>query len=73
MFGGNVNLINSQGLYYLISYLPVLIVLSVASTPVIKKIKINKYVSPVLIVLGFLLAVAYVVNSSYNPFLYFRF
>ncbi len=73
MFGQNVAFINSQGMYYLISYLPVLIILSVASTPVIKKLKINKYLSPVFIVLGFLLAVAYIVNSSYNPFLYFRF
>ncbi len=73
MFGNNTVAVNGQSLYYLISYLPVLIILAIASTPIMKKIKINKYISSVLIILGFLLAVAYIVNSSYNPFLYFRF
>lgn len=73
MLGGSSSVVNGQGMYYLISYLPVLIILAVASTPVIKKIKINRYVSALLIIAGFILSLAYVINSSYNPFLYFRF
>ena len=73
MFGNNTILINNQGIYYLISYLPVLVILAISSTPILKKIKISKYLSPALIILGFLISVAYIVNSSYNPFLYFRF
>ena len=73
MFGSGVEFINEIFLYNLISYLPVIIVLVIASTPVMKKIKINKYISVLLAICGFILSISYIVNSSYNPFLYFRF
>jgi len=73
MFGFNVSFINDSFIYNILSYLPLIAVLVAASTPIAKKIKINKYVIMLLTVLGFFISVAYIVNSSYNPFLYFRF
>ena len=73
MFGAGVGFVNNLFLYHFTSYLPVLIILFIASTPLMKKIKFNKYFLAVLTVLGGLIAMAYVVDSSYNPFLYFRF
>ena len=59
---------------------PFLIILCVASTPLPKRVfyKLRekaafRYAAPVLTVLVFALCTAYLVDSSYNPFLYFRF
>ena len=73
MFGIGVESCNNLALYHLTSYLPVIIVLLIASTPLMNKIKVNKYILAVLALLGGLFAIAYIVDSSYNPFLYFRF
>ena len=73
MFGRGVPFINSLGLYQLMSYIPLLIILVISSTPAMKKIRFNKYVLAVLCILGFILSTAYIVDSTYNPFLYFRF
>jgi alginate O-acetyltransferase complex protein AlgI len=69
-------LLNSQTLYYLRSFLPVLIVAGISSTPLIDNIwnRINNQTIQLLIlILGMILCTAYVVASTYNPFLYFRF
>ena len=66
-------------LYYLASYLPILIIAAVASTPAAvtlwKKLprKAVAVLCPILILLGLLVSTAYLVDASYNPFLYFRF
>ena len=73
MAGFGVPFINNTALYNLSSYFLILIVLVISSIPVFKKIKLNKYLTFVLCVLGFIISLAYIVDSSYNPFLYFRF
>lgn len=83
MFGGGNVLINTDTLYQLFSYLPLLIICTVASTPLFcsltKKIS-NKAHESVLIAADTLvliglsvLCLAYLISGSYNPFLYFRF
>jgi alginate O-acetyltransferase complex protein AlgI len=71
--------VSGEALYYLRSYGPMLVIMILASTPVLKHIhqKIPRRLAgiavPVLIVVFMVLSTAYLVDSSYNPFLYFRF
>ncbi len=66
-------------LYYLMSYLPILVVAGVASTPaaaiVWKKLpkKAMVVALPILMLAGLLVSTAYLWDATYNPFLYFRF
>ena len=69
-------LLNGQTLYYLRDFLPVLILAAIGSTPVVAKLwnRIrSSAIRLLLFVLGLILCTAYVVASTYNPFLYFRF
>lgn len=69
-------LLNSQTLYYLRSFLPVLILAGVCSTPLVSNLRNrinNKSIHFLILILGMILCTAYVVASTYNPFLYFRF
>ena len=65
--------------YYAISYLPALILLGVGATPLPAMAyrtlppKLRRGLTPVLVILGLTLCTAYLVDASYNPFLYFRF
>lgn len=83
MFGiGGQGLYNGQAIYYLYTNAVLFIILIICSTPIalkfIKWIKArssmlrNTAVS-LLYLLIMLLSTAYLVNESYNPFLYFRF
>lgn len=53
--------------------------MAAASTPLLKKLygklpqSLQTAVTPVLILACLILSTAYLVDSSYNPFLYFRF
>ena len=66
-------------LHDLKSYGLLLIVLCVASTPLIKNLygripdRIRAWTTPALMLCGLALSTAYLVDSTYNPFLYFRF
>ena len=66
-------------LHDLRTYGLLLVILAVASTPLLKKLyaKIPQHIliwtTPALIVLGLVVCTAYLVDSTYNPFLYFRF
>ena len=69
-------LLNGQTLYYLRSYLPVLIIAAFGSTPLSAKLwnRVSSQTIRILVlILGLILCTAYVVASTYNPFLYFRF
>lgn len=75
--------INGTSLYYLKSYGILLVVLAFASTPITARLtsKLNNKMNPTMmailevIVLTILLlaSTAYIIDDSYNPFLYFRF
>ncbi|MDB1941567.1 MBOAT family O-acyltransferase [Clostridium tertium] len=65
----------SDWIYYIRNYFIVIILCIISSTPLVLKIynKMNKVIKSIIIVLLFMLSIAYLVDSSYNPFLYFRF
>ena len=80
MFGfGGVPLVTQQTFYYLRSYGVLLIAACVGATPVVRRVAAkleNTYVAvlePALLVLLLLVCSAYLVDGSFNPFLYFRF
>lgn len=85
MFGaGGYPIISTELMYYFRSYAVVLIVAIIGATPLPKKLwnKISKTVvgenimtvaEPLAISALFLICTAYLVDGSYNPFLYFRF
>lgn len=80
LFNFGNGIIGSQALTLLLSYLPILIVAAIASTPLGAKIyncfKDTKFIwIPEVLFCIIILAVstASLVNQSYNPFLYFRF
>ena len=84
MFGvGGVSFINNYALYYLKNYLIIFILAIIFSMPVYKlaKEKLSKVkntksvfiVSLIIYTVLFIVVVSYLVNDTYNPFLYFRF
>ncbi len=80
MFGlGSVPLADGTFGYYLTSFLPVLCVATVASTPLGRAIyrsmgtRAQQAVCTVLVAAGLLVCTAYLVAGTYNPFLYFNF
>lgn len=83
MFGlGKNKLIDNASIYYLQSYGLIFIILALASTPILKKwarrleeklYTAKAIIFPVLYFVLLFLSTAYLVNESYNPFLYFRF
>ncbi len=85
LFGMNGEVfINDYTLHYLKSYLPILIIALFGATPFIKtlidKFRKNKYLNniinilePILIVMILFVVTSYLIDNSYNPFLYFRF
>lgn len=80
MFGlGSGGFVSTADLYYLKNYAVILIIGAFACMPIGKKLynriapKIQGVLSPVVIVLVLIFSTAYLVDSSYNPFLYFKF
>lgn len=83
MFGlGEIPFVNNQALYYLLSYSMIFALAAYFSTPHFKKLlnatesTSKKYVfvcATIVYVFVFYGSVAYLVDSTYNPFLYFRF
>ena len=80
MFGfGGVPLADGAARYYLTSYLPILCVAAAASTPLGAALyrrlgtKQRQVVCTLLIAAGLVVCTAYLVASTYNPFLYFNF
>ena len=85
LFGMNGEVfINDYTLHYLKSYLPILIIALFGATPFIKtlidKLRKNRYVNniinilePIFIVMILFVVTSYLIDNSYNPFLYFRF
>ena len=64
-----------EWIYYFKNYFIVLIICIIASTPLILRIynKFNKSIKMGVIFILFIISIAYLVDSTYNPFLYFRF
>lgn len=87
MFGlGQLVLVNARTWYLLVTYLPLFIMVVVGSTQLPKRLagsliagrqkdgsRIGNAVSLLAMAAVMILVVAYLVDASYNPFLYFRF
>lgn len=85
MFGLlNIPVVNKESLYYLRSYSTLLFVSVIGATPLLKQLyqsltelpSVNKILSvaqPIFYILLLLMSTGYLVDASFNPFLYFRF
>ena len=85
LFGvNNLPVSNSYTIYYLRNYIIVIIIALIGATPILKNTieklkqnnKIEKIINilePILLITWLLVITAYLVDNSYNPFLYFRF
>lgn len=77
-FGG-APLVDAATLYNLVSYLPMLVILCVAATPLSRNLwqrlgeRTQQILTPILVLVAMVLCTASLVDASYNPFLYFRF
>lgn len=85
MFGiGDYSFINGYTTFYLKNYIVVLIVAIILSIPIIKWLKDNKsfgkvidkiitITKPIILPLALIISILYLVNSTFNPFIYFNF
>ena len=76
MFGwGGTALINNNTLYLILNYLVLFIIAVLFATPLMDrmKVKINRWVLYGFYMTVLFLSTAYLVDSTFNPFLYFRF
>lgn len=81
LFGiANIPIISKESIYYLKSYLVVILIGIIGATPIIKNIvkkdKIKKIINglePIYLFSILLLSTSYIIDGSFNPFLYFRF
>ncbi|MCH5198576.1 MAG: MBOAT family protein [Oscillospiraceae bacterium] len=85
LFGGqNVPFISFESVYYLKSYLIILVIAAIGATPLPKKLaeaaqKSKKTTSafniaePIVLMLLLIVCTAFLIDGSFNPFLYFRF
>ena len=79
MFGFGAGALDTDFLYYFRNYLPILVTAIVAATPLAKTLwhklpqRARQVAFPVLMLAGLAVTTAYLVDGTYNPFLYFRF
>ena len=73
-------LISQESIYYFKSYFVVMLIGIIGSTPLMKNLfskdRLKKFVSvvePVFLILILILSTSYIIDGSFNPFLYFRF
>ena len=78
--GGGVPLVTGQTLYFLRSYGVLLIAAVIGATPLVRRLaqkvserKIGAVLEPLVLIVLLLVCTAYLVDGSFNPFLYFRF
>ncbi len=74
MFNFNNILVDNTFFYYLVPNITLIVFAIIASTPIVKNI-LDKYIYIRIIALlfGLVLSAAFLVDASFNPFLYFRF
>ena len=76
----NSTFVSYQSIYYLKSYFVVLIIAIIGATPIMKNIanneemhKIINILEPIFLLIILIVSTSYIIDSSFNPFLYFRF
>jgi len=75
---GDIPLITAEALYNLKNYGVILLVGIIGSTPLMKRIfsrenKVTRTLEPIFLAALLIVITAYLVDGSFNPFLYFRF
>ena len=78
LFGhGSYPIVSAEFFYYLRSFGTVMLMAVIGATPIPKKLvskfKICTHIEPVFLAVLLVLCTAYLVDGSFNPFLYFRF
>ena len=85
LFVSDVGFVSNVSLYYLTSYLVVILIGIIGSTPLLKNLinklsskneKVKKVINvlePVVLTMFLIISVSYIIDGSFNPFLYFRF
>lgn len=79
MFGASGAAATAADAFYAQSYAVILFIAAIAATPVPKKLfqripqRVQNILTPVLVALCLVISTAYLVDATYNPFLYFRF
>ena len=85
LFVSDVGVVSNVSSYYLTSYLVVILIGIIGSTPLLKNLinklsskneKIKKVINvlePVVLTMLLIISVSYIIDGSFNPFLYFRF
>ena len=76
----NIPIISLESIYYIKSYLVVLVIGIIGATPLMKNIvtskkieKIVQIIEPIFLISLLFICTSYIVDGSFNPFLYFRF
>ena len=73
----NYPLISTETVFYFKNYFSVLILALIGATPLpkilISNLKISKWLEPIALLILLIISTAYLVDGSFNPFLYFRF
>lgn len=84
LFGIGAALTNTVSTYYARSYAPVIVIAAILATPLAKQAyaalkkhragkQVCSFLEPAVSLLLLILSTAYLVDGSYNPFMYFRF
>ncbi len=80
MFGfGDVPLFSAETVYYLKSYAISLLLGAIGATPIVKKLslsipeKVRNLLEPAVLLVLAMVVTAFLIDGSFNPFLYFRF
>ena len=79
MFGASGAAATVADAFYARSYAVILFIAAIAATPVPKKLfqripqRVRNVLTPMLVALCLVISTAYLVDATYNPFLYFRF
>ncbi len=76
----NIPLLSQESIYYFKSYFIVILIGIIGATPIVKNIVINKkiykianIIEPIFLLFVLVISTSYIVDGSFNPFLYFRF
>ena len=74
MFSLKNTIVDNTFFYYLIPNISLIVFSIISATPLIKNILDKyKYIRILVLIFGMVLSVAFLVDASFNPFLYFRF
>ena len=77
---GNIPITSPESIYYFKSYFVLLVIAIIGATPILKNIvtseklnKVTNILEPVFLCVILIISTSYIVDGSFNPFLYFRF